>query len=506
MYLIVNLGLKSLRIIVFDGEGNQLHSISRPVQTFIFNDQIEQDANEWLKLLDELLAELKHTTNLLPSVNYVTVTTSSSCILGVGKDLEVLTKVIMVSDKRALRQVDYLKEQNYFGTNDIGISTSYTIPKILWFKDSMPKYKSIRYWLGAGEFLNYVFTERIFTDSLNASKSFYTDNEGYPSELFEQIDIEEVTFPKVELIGSKFDLASRIRNKYGFKNDCQFILTTYDAVCAVLGSGNNLDNNACDVSGTVTSVRMLINDGDLAPDYKDCSPFLLVQKIDLINKLVIGSSNNMGGGLIEWLKQAFYDEDDMDVYYRMENDAIKSAVGSNGIVFFPYLLGERAPFVSNNIRAEFVGINRSCTKKDFSRAVFEASAFVTNDLLSVITEYKPMSLSVSGGLARFDLINQIKADVTGLPVHVLENFESTSLGALLLCIIANDRSLSYSDVSKRILRVRKIINPNEKYNNIYKEYYRFFVEHRELVRDSYDNHAMMYKMLDSYASKNIRNL
>ncbi len=293
---------------------------------------------------------------------------------------------------------------------------------------------------------------------------------------------------------------------YGFNNDCRFILTTYDAVCAVLGSGNSLANNACDVSGTVTSVRMLVDEEELKPDYVSSSPFLLVQKIDLIGKFVIGSSNNMGGGLIEWLKQAFYDENDVDVYYRMENDAIKSSIGSNGIVFLPYLLGERAPFVSNSIRAEFIGINRSCKLMDFSRAVFEASAFVTNDLLSVIADYKPTSLSVSGGLARFDLINQIKADVTGLPVHVLENFESTSLGALLLCILANDRSLEYSEVSERILNVRKIINPNKKNNKIYKEYYRFFVDHREVVLGSYEQHSKIYKMLDSYASKNIRNL
>ena len=60
----------------------------------------------------------------------------------------------------------------------------------------------------------------------------------------------------------------------------------------------------------------------------------------------------MGGGLIEWLKQAFYDENDVDVYFRMENDAIKASIGSNGIVFLPYLLGERAPFVSNILSSE----------------------------------------------------------------------------------------------------------------------------------------------------------
>ncbi len=66
MYLIVNLGLKSIRVLVFDVEGNQLHSISLPVQSFIFNDQVEQDAGEWLILLDELLTELKSNTYLLP--------------------------------------------------------------------------------------------------------------------------------------------------------------------------------------------------------------------------------------------------------------------------------------------------------------------------------------------------------------------------------------------------------------------------------------------------------
>ncbi len=108
----------------------------------------------------------------------MTVTTSSSCILGVGEDFEILTKVIMVSDKRALKQVEYIKEQDYFNSEDIGISTSYTIPKILWFKDNMPLYKDVRHWLGAGEFLNYVFTGRYFTDSLNASKSFLRRRKG----------------------------------------------------------------------------------------------------------------------------------------------------------------------------------------------------------------------------------------------------------------------------------------------------------------------------------------
>jgi len=250
---------------------------------------------------------------------------------------------------------------------------------------------------------------------------------------------------------------------------------------------------------------MLI-DKDKIKNIKNKSPYLIVQKIDLIDKVIIGASNNLGGGIVEWLKQAFYDENDPDVYYRIENDAIKSGLGSNGILFLPYLLGERAPFNSTNIRAEFIGINRSSRHLDFTRAAFEATAFVTNDLLLLIKDLNPKSLSVSGGLARFDLINQIKADVTGLPVYVLGNFESTSLGALILCILANDKSLTYQEIAKDIVQIRKVIYPNRKNQDIYKQYFEYFTEHRNLVKESYNEHEKVYKIIDSFRKKNIRNL
>jgi len=505
MYLIVNLGLKSIRVIVFDRNGSQVFSDSKPVHTFILNNYIEQDANEWLERLDELLIDLKETTRLITAIEHVTVTTSSSCILGVDRNFNPKTKVIMVSDKRSSEQVELIKK--FDGTNKefSPISTSYTIPKVLWFKEHLSNFDEVKFWVGSGEFLNYFFTQKIFTDPLNASKSLYKEGSGYRKDLFGKLGLSVKSFPEVKPIGHTVDISEKIKKNYGFKKNCLFTLTTYDAVCSVLGSYNSLENNACDVSGTVTSVRMLI-DKNKIKNIKNKSPYLIVQKIDLIDKVIIGASNNMGGGIIEWLKQAFYDENDSDVYYRIENDAIKSGLGSNGILFLPYLLGERAPFNSTNIRAEFIGINRSSRHYDFTRAAFEATAFVTNDLLLLIKDLNPKSLSVSGGLARFDLINQIKADVTGLPVYVLGNFESTSLGALILCILANDKSLTYQEIAKDIVQIRKVIYPNRKNQDIYKQYFEYFTEHRNLVKDSYNEHEKVYKMIDSFRKKNIRNL
>ena len=96
------------------------------------------------------------------------------------------------------------------------------------------------------------------------------------------------------------------------------------------------------------------------------------------------------------------------MYYRIENDAIKSGLGSNGILFLPYLLGERAPFNSTNIRAEFIWINRSSRHYDFTRAAFEATAFVTNDLLLLIKDLYPKKYEIKIVSNQFEKIINIE--------------------------------------------------------------------------------------------------
>jgi xylulokinase len=281
-----------------------------------------------------------------------------------------------------------------------------------------------------------------------------------------------------------------------------FIQSTYDAICAVIGSGNGQEGNACDVSGTVTSVRMLINQ----TNHTVSSSSISTQNIDIIKKQIVGASNNLGGGLIEWVKQAFYADNEIDdAYHLMERDASKSGIGASGIIFLPYLLGERAPFSNPYIKGEFIGISRNVIKPDFTRAVFEATAYISRDLLSLIEQFNVRSLSVSGGLARFDSINQIKADVLNLPVYVLDNFESTSIGSLLLCLLTVEHD-SYESLCNKLIKIRKIINPMQNNHTIYNDLYHFFVHCRNTMLPLYKEHYDIYRKLEGYAIKGIKNL
>lgn len=506
MYLIINLGLKSIRGIIFTESGNQIYSKSHPVFTTLFYDKVEQDPKEWKYLLDQILMDIKENTDLSPNIRFISVTTSSSCILGVDNNLKPITKVLMVSDKRAYKEVDQINNSSIFKNVNFACPASSVFPKALWFKNNeINTYNSVRYWIGAGEYLNLFFTGELFTDPLNASKASY-ENNSYCEELIEEVGLSRKSLPEVVEIGTKFKIKNSLKEKYSFNSDCQFILTTYDAICAVLGSSSGEDYNACDVSGTVTSVRLLFKK---TQEIK--SKVLLNQYISLLDRSIIGASNNLGGGIIEWHKQAFYKKykSSTSVYFKMENAAQKAKVGSNGMIFLPYLLGERAPFIEPNASATFFGIKRSSTIKDFTRAVFESTGFVTRDLVELIQNEGKLdvkTITVSGGLARFDLINQIKADVCNKSVYVVENFESTSIGSFILMTISNKVFNSIDEALKKVVRVRKIINPSEENHELYNKYFSLYKELNSNLSNIYKKHKKLQTMRASHENEKVKNL
>lgn len=507
MNLIINLGLKSIRGIVLDDAGDLIYSKSYPVHTSLFKDRVEQDGYEWIKLLENILTEIADNTDLSLQIKYVTATTSSSCILGVNEQFLPETKTLMVSDKRAEYEAAEIKSfESYHKVQNITslvCASSSLVPKARWFKKNQPEiFKRVRFWLGACELINYFFTGDVFTDPLNASKAFY-NGDTYEEKLLNECGIDIATLPPVKPIGSIFEVKDEIKKKYKFSSNCKFVLTTYDAICAVIGSEINVSNNACDVSGTVTSVRVLSHQ-----DVKSKDSCLLVQPLEFLKKFMIGASNNLGGGLIEWYKQAFFSADANDVYFQMENMAQMSPIGSGGIVFLPYLLGERAPFIAPNASGTFFGINRSSTKKDFTRAVFEATAYITRDLTNLIESsgIKVNSISVSGGLARFDTINMIKADVINKPVHVVDNFESTSVGAYILLALATNIFTSLEEAIKTVVKVRKVIYPSAKRHRLYDSYFNLYKDLNNQLDPLYNAHKHILNQQIHHENEIVRNL
>ena len=115
-------------------------------------------------------------------------------------------------------------------------------------------------------------------------------------------------------------------------------------------------------------------------------------------------------------------------------------------------------------------------------------------------------MSVSGGLARFDLINQIKADVTNLPVKVVSNFESTSLGALILVRLSLGHYNSVYDAAEELVSIRKTIYPDTRNAKLYVEAFKLYLDITKLSGHISPRHSDLMKLVKSHSSRTINNL
>ena len=103
-------------------------------------------------------------------------------------------------------------------------------------------------------------------------------------------------------------------------------------------------------------------------------------------------------------------------------------------------------------------------------------------------------------------INQIKADVTNKRIKVVENFESTSVGAFILLLLALKKFNSIEDAASNIIRIRKIINPSEANHQIYKEFFEFYKRLNNQLLPLYDTHLSIREKVQSFSSETISNL
>ncbi|MEZ9592952.1 FGGY-family carbohydrate kinase [Vibrio breoganii] len=479
MYLVLNLGLKSIRAIVFNEKGKIIANNSEPLSTMLNGTAVEQSGSEWWeKGLRVINASLDNEA-VRREINYITVTASSCCAVAIDQLGNPLHDVIMVSDKRANVETTHIAERTSYqdlrqSRSDFEVKSSLMLPKILWIKNNLPEvFEEAEYFLSPDDYFGYRFTGQAVVDSLNAEKCFYDNkSKSYPIDLLKDLEIPLQKLPKVVDVGTKVaQVTAEFKRLISLdaNQSLEYIVTTYDAICAFYGSGASEEGDSCDVSGTVTSLRTLTKG---KKELETTAIFSQYQREFDIS--IVGGSNNLGGGLIEWAKQAFY-SDNQSPYELMESEAKTVPNGADGVIFLPYLMGERAPLWNDDARGVFFGLSRNHNRKHMIRSVFESSGFALRSILEEIenTGQDVKAVRFSGGLSRIHLIAQIKADILGKEIHIVDEFETTALGAFLLMGISTGLFESLNDASK-IVRVREVIFPNPEAHKSYSEIYSLF--------------------------------
>lgn len=506
--MVINMGLKSIRCIIFDETGAKLSSAAIAINTAINQERVEQEPAEWWEKAKQIIGKALTDCNHI-QIDYITVTTSASCLVCVDKEGKSLCRAFMISDKRAeaeCKDIETLKAyKDVLVRTGIPMSSSLMLPRILWVKRHLPHvFEKTAHFLAPNDYMIFQFCGIYATDYFNAMKYHYdTETRSYPQELAKALGICIDTFPKVEYPGTSIaSIRSELAESLGISKTAQVVVSSYDAICSFVGSGASEDGEASDVSGTVTVFRTLSRKKKL----KENS---LIYNLPFYQEdaSIVGGSNNLGGGLIEWVKQCYYQKE-IYPYEVMEMEARESLPGAKGLIFLPYLLGERAPIWDDNARGVFFGIERMHTRKDMTRAVFESTGFIDMDMISAIekTGAEINSVRLSGGLARINLVSQIKADILGRDVLVLSEFETTSSGAAMLVLVGAGVFRNIKEAADRFVSVRMIIKPDMKNHEKYVELYELYKETYETVKNLYIRRKKIVDRLGNDREVQIENL
>ncbi|HXB45188.1 MAG TPA: gluconokinase, partial [Puia sp.] len=340
--------------------------------------------------------------------------------------------------------------------------------KILWLKNNEPEiYSGACKFIGIKEYLWYqLFGKYLIDYSLASATGLFNIYEFAWCEESLQlagISVDKLSTP-VDTTCIETGLVKKYKIEFGLDDDMPFVIGGSDGCLANLGSNAIHEGDTSLTIGTSGALRM----ASAKPKHdrnKRIFNYILTKNI-----YISGGGMNNGGAVVQWylknfLAKSSIGETDIAYSLQMISDI---APGSDGLIFLPYLFGERAPIWNEDARAVFFGINASHTQRHFLRSVVEGISYALYQIgISLEETIGPIkNIHASGGFIQSQTWLQIIADVFNRRVVVSNVADASSLGAAIIGFLAIGLIDNTDEVSSQII-VRQEFEPVESNHAIY---------------------------------------
>ncbi len=392
----------------------------------------EQDPEAWWRAVQ---AGIREVTSHVPRGEIAAVGTAGhiSSLTFVDSSGRPLRPAIGFQDLRAVAELDELYSRfsreelaSHLGI-DLPPAATWPLPRLLWLKKHEPStLNSAHRVLQAKDFVNLRLTGEFASDpssfrglvdfSQGAAASGLMEGLGLPARLVPRLCGPYETVGKV---------TSAAADQTGLPSGLPVVAGWNDLNACVLGSGATEPGDAFNITGTSEHLGIVTAQAHWVSELI-CAPYLPDKK------LFYGVTSS-GGGSLAWLEKV------LGVNSRsLLEQAAAAPPGAAGLIFLPYLEGERSPIWDAKAAGTFIGLRTSHDSAHLARAVLEGVAFSLRQIMELVARNAPVvtePLIVSGGAARARLWNQIKADVLGRKVVATENPNAGFLGAAMLAAV-----------------------------------------------------------------------
>jgi gluconokinase len=365
-------------------------------------------------------------------------------VLALAENGKQLTKLIIWADNRSSEIAAKLKNsrigKTIYENNGTPIHAMTPVCKLLWLKENEPDiYKNAYRFVGIKEYVIYRLTGKFVVDYSIASATGMFN--------IRELKWDAYTLKKLGLKTAKLSEAVSpyhieklpAGNEAGLPEGTSLIMGASDGCLANLGSGAIRSGSMAVTIGTSGAVRICSD-----KPYSDSLMQTFCYILDETTFIVGGPSNN-GAVIFEWLMNTFFPNEEFDAVFEAARN-IKP--GSDGLLFYPYLLGERAPLWSSEVRGGFSGLDIQHTKPHFARAVMEGILLNLKTIGKILLEMQQIdTIYANGGFARSPIWVQMLADIFGKKVVLNETVETGAAGAAMMGLKAVGVYNSYSEMT-----------------------------------------------------------
>jgi len=441
----VDIGTTSTKAVAFDRRGQTLADEDReyPLRS-PRRGRAEQNPEEILNALLDCLSAVVSTLNKRGiRVGCVSFSAAMHSLMALDGEGRPLTPSIIWADNRASVQARRIREEMdglaIHRRTGTPIHPMSPLAKLLWFREEDPDtFEAADRWVSVKEYvLSRLFGEFVVDHSIaSATGLFNLENLDWDEGALHIAGVspEKLSRP-VPTTRVMDGLLPEYAEKLGLERDTPFVVGANDGALANLGVGA-VDPGMVAVSiGTSGAVRSIVR----RPEFEEQGR-LFCYALDE-GAWVIGGPINNGGIALRWLRDEVFPEladtaekEGRDPYDLMGEMAGKTPAGSDGLIFLPYLTGERAPQWNAATRATFFGLTLQHGRGHMIRAVMEGVAFQLYAVVRVLGEVagEPKEMRATGGFAHSALWRQMLADVVGREILFPEGVEGSSLGAAIL--------------------------------------------------------------------------
>ena len=505
LILTIDLGTSGPKVSVFDSKAQLIdYEFADVPLLLIGEDGKEQRPSDWIGTIRSCYNVIRERGKFDPKkIIAMNITTQWSGTVAVDEKGDPLMNAIIWMDSRGAEHAQKLmhgpvrvdgyavgKILKWIRLAGGGPSRSGkdTISHILYIKNKLPDiYKKTYKFLEPKDYLNLYFTGRFAASFDSITIYWITDNRDinnikYSDELIRITGVDKAKLPDLvptnSLLGT---IKKELADEFGLNDNVKVISGTPDTHSAAVGSGAVKDFEPHLYIGT--SSWLICH----AP-WKKTDIFHNMGTIPsgIPGKYMLVNEQETTGACLNFVKNnIFYHEDDLqtekapaDFYKRMDKVVAKVPAGSNGVIFTPWLNGERSPVDDHHARGGFYNLSLNSNRGHMLRAVFEGIACNNRWLLSFAEKLAGKrfeAINFIGGGANSEVWSQILADVFDRPVRQMKQpLNANSRGAALLALMSLGM-MKLEDVSKQA-EVNHTYLPNPANRKLYDELFSRYVE------------------------------